>query len=328
MSRGSRARTSSISSSSARRSARPAGVRRFNAQYEALTIGTGGSITANTLGNKDLRPENTLETEYGIDAELFHKYGVNITYARDITTDELLLVPASVSSGFSNQWRNAGTMDGRTWEVSLNVPIITKKSLAWTSRLNWDQNRSYITKLDVPEYLQLAAVRFAVGERYGNVYGKQFVQSCSQLPSDFQSRCGAGKEWQSNDEGYIVWVGAGNSYQGWPDEEPVPVDDRRLHRQRRRLRRNSRHHELPRRPAARSIRRGASDRCTGACSRPFVIRTAPRRSSSSATRMPLWKIGWSHNLQFKRMNAYVLHRQDLRQQGLQRRIASGRSATS
>ena len=67
----------------------------FNAQYEALTIGTGGSITANTLGNKNLRPENTLETEYGIDAELFHKYGVNLTYARDITTDELLLVPAS-----------------------------------------------------------------------------------------------------------------------------------------------------------------------------------------------------------------------------------------
>jgi hypothetical protein len=99
-----------------------------SAQYEALTIGTGGSITANTLGNKNLRPENTLETEYGIDAELFHKYGLNITYARDITTDELLLVPASVSSGFSNQWRNAGTMDGRTWEVSLNVPIITRRA--------------------------------------------------------------------------------------------------------------------------------------------------------------------------------------------------------
>src|SRR6185312_15194120 len=187
----------------------------FSAQYEALTIGTGGSITANTLGNRDLRPENTLETEYGIDAELFHKYGLNITYARDITTDQLLLVPASVSSGFSNQWRNAGTMDGRTWEVSLNVPLITRRSLVWTSRLNWDQNRTYITRLDVPEYFNNVTdsnIRFAVGERYGNVYGKQFVTNCSQLPSDFQSRCGPGKEWQANDQGYIVWVGQGNSY--------------------------------------------------------------------------------------------------------------------
>src|SRR6185312_13715043 len=135
----------------------------FSAQYEALTIGTGGSITANTLGNKALRPENTLETEYGIDAELFHKYGLTITYARDITTDELLLVPLPVASGFSNQWQNAGTMDGRTWEVSLNVPVLTRKSLAWTSRLIWDQNRAYITRLDVPEYNN-SSVRFAVGE--------------------------------------------------------------------------------------------------------------------------------------------------------------------
>ena len=99
----------------------------FNAQYEVLTLGTGGSITGTTLGNKNLRPENTLETEYGIDAELFHKYGLSITYARDITTDELLLVPLPVASGFSNQWQNAGTMDGRTWEVSLNVPLVTTK---------------------------------------------------------------------------------------------------------------------------------------------------------------------------------------------------------
>ena len=141
----------------------------FSAQYEALTIGTGGSITANTLGNKDLRPENTLETEYGIDAELFHKYGVNITYARDITTDELLLVPASVSSGFSNQWRNAGTMDGRTWEVSLNVPVITKRSFIWTSRFNWDQNRAYITRSSTYPNTSTPTSSSRVGERYGNV---------------------------------------------------------------------------------------------------------------------------------------------------------------
>src|SRR5207237_378681 len=84
------------------------------------------------------------------DAELFHKYGLNLTYARDITTDELLLVPLPVASGFSNQWQNAGSLDGRTWEVSLNVPVVSRKSLVWPSRVNWDQNRTYITRLDAP----------------------------------------------------------------------------------------------------------------------------------------------------------------------------------
>lgn len=187
---------------------------RFSAQYEAFSIGTGGAITATTLGNKELRPEVTLETEYGIDAELFHRYGLTLTYARDITTDEILQVPPSVSSGFSSQWLNAGTMDGRTWEASLNVPILTKRNLVWTSRINWDQNRSVITKMDVPDFFQSvdnARVHYAVGERYGNIWGKKFATSCSQLPSDFASQCGPGQEWQRNSDGYIVWVGQGNT---------------------------------------------------------------------------------------------------------------------
>ena len=159
---------------------------RTTAAVFASSVSLGGSITGTTLGNRNLRPENTLETEYGIDAEFFHKYGLNLTYARDITSDELLLVPLPVASGFSNQWQNAGQMDGRTWEVSLNVPLLSTRQLVWTSRLNWDQNRTYITRLDVPEYFNNVTdsnIRFAVGERYGNVYGKQFVTNCSQLPS-------------------------------------------------------------------------------------------------------------------------------------------------
>ncbi len=188
---------------------------RFSAQYEAFSIGAGGSISATTLGNKNLRPENTLETEYGVDGELFHKYGVSVTYARDITSDQILQVPPSVSSGFSSQWLNAGTLEGRNWEASLNIPVLTRRSLVWTARINMDQNRSVITQMDVPDFfdnVDNARVRYAVGERYGTIYGKQFVTKCSQLPSDFAAQCGPGKEWQSNDQGYIVWVGAGNTY--------------------------------------------------------------------------------------------------------------------
>ena len=187
---------------------------RFSAQYETFSIGTGGLVTAGALGNADLKPETTTETEYGVDAELFGKYGVTVTYARDITKDQIIQVPPPVASGYSNQWKNAGTLDGKTWEVSLNVPLVTTKNLAWTSRVGWDRNRTYITSLGVPGFFQgssSSTFRYAVGEQLGSVYGKKFITNCAQMPADFRDQCGPGKEWQRNNDGFVVWTGAGNT---------------------------------------------------------------------------------------------------------------------
>ncbi|MGQ0645952.1 MAG: SusC/RagA family TonB-linked outer membrane protein [Gemmatimonadaceae bacterium] len=188
---------------------------RFSAQYETFDLLAGGAVAANALGNKELKPETTTETEYGVDAELWSKYGLNVTYARSITADQLFQIPPSVSSGFSTQWKNAGTLDNKTWEVSLNMPIISKGNVTWTSRLAWDRTRSVITSLGVPPFFQTlnnSTTRFAEGERLGNLYGKVFIKSCSQLPAAFQSKCGPGQDYQANNEGFIVWVGAGNTY--------------------------------------------------------------------------------------------------------------------
>jgi hypothetical protein len=49
------------------------------------------------------------------------------------------------------------------------------------------------------------------GERVGTFYGRAFLQSCSQLPDPYAADCGgAGSSFQLNDEGWLVWVGAGN----------------------------------------------------------------------------------------------------------------------
>ena len=146
---------------------------KFDYQYETFNIGTGGTVSSNQLGNRFLKPENTTESEFGIDAELFSKYGLNLTYARDITKDQMLQVPASASSGFSSQWRNAGTIENKTFEVSLNVPLITSRDMVWTSRLSWDRNRAFITELNVPPFsgtTQSARFEYRVGERLGQVW--------------------------------------------------------------------------------------------------------------------------------------------------------------
>ena len=195
----------------------------FAAQYETYTIanpvaGSTGGLTLNVMGNKKLRPEYVLETEYGIDAEAFNRYGLTVNYSRSISTSQILPITVSSATGFSTTWINAGTLENKTWEASLNVPLIQKRNLNWSTRLNWDRNRSKVTRLDVPEFFlgtsqqgANALYKIAVGERYGNFYGRDYVRSCSQLPTDWQSKCGgAGSEFQKDNNGFIVWVGQGN----------------------------------------------------------------------------------------------------------------------
>jgi TonB-linked SusC/RagA family outer membrane protein len=192
----------------------------FAYQYETFNIGAGGTITSNQLGNRFLKPENTTETEFGFDAELFSKYGLNVTYARDITDDQMLQVPASASSGFSSQWRNAGTVENKTYEVSLNVPLITNRDIVWTTRLSYDRNRAFITALDVPPFTRTTGnsrFEFRVGERLGQVWGKYMLTDCAQLEVQFQSQCGpagSGAQFQPNSDGYIVWTAGFNPGEG------------------------------------------------------------------------------------------------------------------
>jgi len=186
------------------------------AQYETFDISrTTGALSPSTLGNINLKPEILTETELGTDIELFHRYAVNLTYAYSLANDQILLVPAPAASGFPNQWQNAGVLENKTWEASLDIPIINKQNTRWTTRLIYDRNRAVITKLDAPPYNTTGGVQGSEsmyfvrpGERLGTIYGAAFVTDCSQLPGTFAGQCGgAGSQFQKNDQGFVVWTG-------------------------------------------------------------------------------------------------------------------------
>ena len=47
----------------------------FSQQYQTFNV-TNGTVSAQTLGNVNLRPELSTEVELGFDAEILHKYGL------------------------------------------------------------------------------------------------------------------------------------------------------------------------------------------------------------------------------------------------------------
>lgn len=200
----------------------------FDAQYERYNISATG-VSLGTAGNSKLKPEVTTETEFGTDFTLFSRLGVELNRALGTTKNQILLVNTPAALGFSQQWQNAGTLSNRTWEVSLNLPVINKRNFNWSMGGTWDQTRTYITQLFTSEYVTDAGTGQGTGSafhitanpakldgfqqnRYGNIWGRKFYKSCSDMPASLQSKCGDGLDFQRNDEGYVVWVGAGNSY--------------------------------------------------------------------------------------------------------------------
>ena len=200
----------------------------FTAQYETYSCSATG-CSLGQAGNANLKPETTTETEVGADFTLFNKLGVEVTNANSSTKNQILNVPTPSSLGFSTRWQNAGTLANHTWEVSVNLPVISKRDLQWNMKSSYDRTRTFVTELFIPEYFTSAGTGQGTGSlflisarkdkvdgvpanRYGNVWGRKFYKTCGDMPTSVQASCGEGKDFQVNDQGWVVWVGAGNSY--------------------------------------------------------------------------------------------------------------------
>lgn len=186
---------------------------RYVAQYETYSV-SGGVISPITLGNRNLRPEESAETEVGFDASLLNgRVGLGLTYANTVTTDQILQVPLAAYTGFRRQYQNAGTLESNTWEASLDAVLLRNQRMAWTTRFLFDRTRSEITELTAPAFTygvdgqNLGNVYYArEGEELGTFYGALIATECAHLPEG--TDC---SQFQVNDEGLFVYTG-GNGF--------------------------------------------------------------------------------------------------------------------
>ena len=206
---------------------------RFTAQYETYNCAVSG-CSLGQAGNRLLKPETTTETELGTDFTLFNRLGVEITHADGVTKDQILPVNTPSSLGFTTQWQNAGTLANHTWEVGVNLPIISKADLNWSMRGTWDRTRTFITALFVPDFypasptaqgtssMTLYTASDTMHDGYqvnqlGNIWGRKFYKTCADMPVAVQASCGDGAAgdthaYQVNNQGWVVWVGDGNNW--------------------------------------------------------------------------------------------------------------------
>jgi TonB-linked SusC/RagA family outer membrane protein len=181
----------------------------FEDQFETFSFDPGGALVKETLGNRFLKPELATETEVGLDLIVKDRYSLQLTHASTRVEDQLVEVPLAALFGYTSQWQNAGTVEGNTWEATLQAQVLRRPNLSWRVGLVFDRSRNKITEFDRSCFTTSTIAFRCAGETLGAMYGFHFINGTSELPADAQAMA---SQFQRNDEGLLVWVGDGNSY--------------------------------------------------------------------------------------------------------------------
>lgn len=85
------------------------------------------------LGNTNLKPEFTTETEFGAEVQLLDgRVGLDVTWFDRASTDQIAQAKLPVTSGFDTEWVNIGELQNRGWEIGLDLtPVRTPSGFSW-----------------------------------------------------------------------------------------------------------------------------------------------------------------------------------------------------
>ncbi len=188
-----------------------AGVRpAFSQQYETWAV-AGGNISKGALGNKDLKPQTTTETEFGVDFSLLDRVSVELTSSSTMNEDQLLPVPLAGFYGYSSQWQNAGTLEAEALELSVNGYVLNTRDMSLSLGFNYDTYDQTLTSFNMPAYLTDSGSGQTVfymknNTQYASFWGTQWATGSAHLPQADQA---SSSQFAVNSDGYYVWVGDG-----------------------------------------------------------------------------------------------------------------------
>ncbi len=105
--------------------------------YNPIAATVGGvsvnAVTFGSVGNKDLRPELSVELEVGLDASMFSdRIGLELTYFNKQTEDALIFrqLPPSLGVG-EGRFENLGSVKNSGVEIGLNTQIVQGEKFAF-----------------------------------------------------------------------------------------------------------------------------------------------------------------------------------------------------
>lgn len=155
--------------------------------YNSYWIGNNanGNTTAgtnNTLFNPDLKSELIKSQEVGFEARFFNnRLGLDFAWYKSNATNQLIELPLDPLSGYNAKMVNAGDVQNKGIELSLNARIVDNpEGFSWGASINYSKNKNTIEELadDVTQYrlggFDNLAVLAIEGGGYGEIWGTKY----------------------------------------------------------------------------------------------------------------------------------------------------------
>ena len=138
---------------------------------------------SDTHNNPDLKPERTNSFEVGLNMQMLSsRVGFDITYYKTSSINQIMAVAISDATGYGFKYVNAGEIENKGIELSVNLTPIRNRNFSWDMNLNWTRNRNKVLALfEDNKNLQLGgfqggvSVNATVGQPYGTLRGSDFV---------------------------------------------------------------------------------------------------------------------------------------------------------
>ena len=122
--------------------------------------------------SKDLKPERKTSWEVGLDWRfLNNRVGLDFTYYKENTKNQIMSVDIPSVSGFKQALINAGNIQNQGIEVVLNTRPVETKDFSWDLNFTYTKNKSKIVELSdlVANYIVLAGSPDYGNYRVGSV---------------------------------------------------------------------------------------------------------------------------------------------------------------
>ncbi|WP_273214651.1 SusC/RagA family TonB-linked outer membrane protein [Runella zeae] len=143
-----------------------------------------------TLPNEALKPGLSSSYEAGIDLKFFrNRVGLEFTVYQNDNKNQIIPLPVTPTSGYTNAVINAGLIQTKGLEVHINATPVKTNKFQWETDLNFDRNVSKVVKLvDGLTNYQLGStwrgltINAREGEEWGLFVGRKILRNEAGQP--------------------------------------------------------------------------------------------------------------------------------------------------